>query len=63
MGIEVERVKDSIQQSRKGRYFSGPWSKQQYIWKWMGPYSTKAGAESDARGLLRFLSKEESNVV
>jgi len=58
----MDWIKNNIRQSRQGRYFSGPWSKQQSRWKYIGPYSTKAEAESDARGLLRFLGREGSNV-
>ena len=48
----------NVQQSKRGRWFIGPMPKISR-WRWIGPYETKARAESDRIGMARFLRKEK----
>lgn len=41
--------------SRRGKYFVGPFTKENCRFRWSGPYDTKADATDDMRGLSRFL--------
>ena len=43
-----------IKKGRRGDYV-GPFEKMDCRFRWVGPYSTKADAGEDMRGLARFL--------
>tara|TARA_R110002020_G_scaffold304058_2_gene519811 strand:+ start:129 stop:374 length:246 start_codon:yes stop_codon:yes gene_type:complete len=41
--------------SRRGKYFVGPFTKENCRFRWSGPYDTKKDATDDMRGLSRFI--------
>jgi hypothetical protein len=47
----------NVQQSKRGQWFIGPMPKPASRWRWIGPYETKARAESDRIGIARFIRK------
>ncbi len=47
----------TVRTSRRGKYFIGPFSKEDCKYRWAGPYDTKAEARDDLKGIVRFTNE------